>query len=96
MAACAALGGGTRHVDVRPQAQAARGAGPDLSREAVLGALIAALCAWLVWSLLYNGYLGGYWYWPLYLLTPDSWYERGGDAEAGARPSTSTRRLSWA
>ncbi|QKV92269.1 ATP-binding protein [Streptomyces sp. NA02950] len=47
------------------------------------GALISALCGWLVWSLLWNGYLGGYWNWPLYLLTPDSWYERGGNTEAG-------------
>ncbi|WP_432013815.1 ATP-binding protein [Streptomyces cucumeris] len=47
-------------------------------RRLLSGALISALCGWLAWSLLYNGYLGGYWYWPLYLLTPDAWYERGG------------------
>ncbi|MFG2586410.1 type IV secretory system conjugative DNA transfer family protein [Streptomyces malaysiensis] len=41
------------------------------------GALISALCGWLVWSLLWNGYLGGYWLWPLDLLTPDSWSEDG-------------------
>ncbi|GAA0454274.1 hypothetical protein GCM10010361_17920 [Streptomyces olivaceiscleroticus] len=31
------------------------------------------LIAWLLWSLLYNNYLGGYWLWPLAVLTPDSW-----------------------
>ncbi|MFD8097476.1 type IV secretory system conjugative DNA transfer family protein [Streptomyces malaysiensis] len=41
------------------------------------GALISALCGWLVWSLLWDGYLGGYWLWPLDLLTPDSWSEDG-------------------
>ena len=34
---------------------------------------IALLCGWLLWSLLWNGYLGGYWLWPLARLTPDSW-----------------------
>ncbi|MEU4891858.1 ATP-binding protein [Streptomyces sp. NPDC044780] len=52
-------------------------------RRLLSGALISALCGWLVWSLLWNGYLGGYWLWPMYLLTPDSWYERGGNTEAG-------------
>ncbi|MFF5717909.1 ATP-binding protein [Streptomyces buecherae] len=42
------------------------------------GAVVAALCAWLLWSMLYDGFLGSYWYWPMYLLTPDSWYEAGG------------------
>ncbi|MGW3568264.1 ATP-binding protein [Streptomyces sp. NPDC000941] len=52
-------------------------------RRLLSGALIAALCGWLFWSLLWNGYLGNYWNWPLYLLTPDSWYERGGNTDAG-------------
>ncbi|MET7764081.1 ATP-binding protein [Streptomyces sp. NPDC005393] len=52
-------------------------------RRLLSGALISALCGWLVWSLLWNGYLGGYWLWPMYLLTPDAWYERGGNTEAG-------------
>ncbi|MFF7653441.1 ATP-binding protein [Streptomyces sp. NPDC007983] len=52
-------------------------------RRLISGALIAGLCGWLVWSLLWNGYLGGYWLWPMYLLTPDSWYERGGNTDAG-------------
>ncbi|WAP58608.1 ATP-binding protein [Streptomyces sp. S465] len=46
-------------------------------RRLLSGALISALCGWLVWSLLWNGYLGGYWLWPLALLTPDSWAETG-------------------
>ncbi|AWK11450.1 ATP-binding protein [Streptomyces spongiicola] len=37
------------------------------------GALIALLAGWLLWSLLWNGYLGRYWLWPLLVLTPDSW-----------------------
>lgn len=46
-------------------------------RRLLSGALISLLCGWLVWSLLWNGYLGGYWLWPLALLTPDSWSESG-------------------
>ncbi|MDX3229352.1 ATP-binding protein [Streptomyces sp. ME19-01-6] len=52
-------------------------------RRLLSGALIAALCGWLLWSLLWHGYLGNYWNWPLYLLTPDSWYQRGGNTDAG-------------
>ncbi|MEU1668942.1 ATP-binding protein [Streptomyces sparsogenes] len=48
---------------------------PD--RQLIAGALIAALCGWLVWALLWNGYLGTYWLWPLDLLTPNSWAENG-------------------
>ncbi|WP_405858057.1 ATP-binding protein [Streptomyces sp. NBC_00090] len=43
------------------------------ARRLFAGAAIALLSGWLLWSLLWNGYLGGYWLWPLYLLTPDSW-----------------------
>lgn len=43
------------------------------------GAVISALCGWLLWSLLWNGYLGSYWLWPLFLLTPDSWRTAGGN-----------------
>lgn len=43
------------------------------TRQLVLGGLVAALVAWFLWSLLYNGYLGSYWLWPLALLTPNSW-----------------------
>ncbi|MEU2078587.1 ATP-binding protein [Streptomyces sp. NPDC013489] len=48
---------------------------PELipGRQLVSGALIALLCGWLAWSLLWNGYLGGWWLIPLELLTPDSW-----------------------
>ncbi|MEU9795404.1 ATP-binding protein [Streptomyces sparsogenes] len=46
---------------------------PD--RQLVAGALIAALCGWLVWALVYYEYLGSFYLWPLYLLTPQSWIE---------------------
>ncbi|MCK7625597.1 ATP-binding protein [Streptomyces sp. RS10V-4] len=42
-------------------------------RQLISGAVISFLCGWLLWSLLWNGYLGPYWYWPLQLLRPDSW-----------------------
>ncbi|MFG2832068.1 ATP-binding protein [Streptomyces sp. NPDC048434] len=48
-------------------------------RQLISGAVISFLCGWLLWSLLWNGYLGGYWLWPLLLLTPDSWRMAGGD-----------------
>ncbi|MER5767421.1 ATP-binding protein [Streptomyces sp. NPDC001985] len=37
------------------------------------GAIISLLAGWLLWSLLYNGYLGHYWVWPLLVLTPEEW-----------------------
>ncbi|WP_372349432.1 ATP-binding protein [Streptomyces sp. KL116D] len=43
------------------------------TRQLVSGALIAFLVGWLVWSLLWNGYLGGWWLLPLYAMVPDSW-----------------------
>ncbi|MFF3321091.1 ATP-binding protein [Streptomyces sp. NPDC002889] len=48
---------------------------PELvpARRLFAGALIALLSGWLLWSLLWNGYLGRYWLWPLLVLTPDSW-----------------------
>ncbi|MEK2471402.1 ATP-binding protein [Streptomyces noursei] len=51
-------------------------------RQLISGALISFLCGWLLWSLLWNGYLGTYWSWPLLLLTPDSWRAAGGDKMA--------------
>ncbi|MDO0925475.1 ATP-binding protein [Streptomyces sp. TG1A-8] len=50
---------------------------PELipARQLLSGALIAFLVGWLVWSLLWNGYLGGWWVLPLELFTPDSWRE---------------------
>ncbi|MFG2878597.1 ATP-binding protein [Streptomyces sp. NPDC048337] len=42
-------------------------------RQLLSGALIALLAGLLLWSLLWNGYLGGFWLWPLYMFTPDSW-----------------------
>ncbi len=48
-------------------------------RQLVSGAVISFLCGWLLWSLLWNGYLGDYWLLPLLFFTPDSWREAGGD-----------------
>ncbi|UUU25263.1 ATP-binding protein [Streptomyces sp. DSM 40750] len=42
-------------------------------RQLLGGALIAFLVGWLIWSLLWNGYLGGWWLVPLYAMIPDSW-----------------------
>ncbi|GAB2823630.1 hypothetical protein GCM10027073_61970 [Streptomyces chlorus] len=44
-------------------------------RQLFSGALIAFLVGWLIWSLLWNGYLGGWWLLPLYAMIPDSWVE---------------------
>ncbi|MEU9402627.1 ATP-binding protein [Streptomyces sp. NPDC048242] len=44
-------------------------------RQLLSGALISFLVGWLVWSLLWNGYLGGWWTLPLELLAPDAWLE---------------------
>ncbi|GAB2460742.1 ATP-binding protein [Streptomyces incanus] len=44
-------------------------------RQLFSGALIAFLVGWLVWSLLWNGYLGSWWLLPLYAMIPDSWAE---------------------
>ncbi|MFJ9727777.1 ATP-binding protein [Streptomyces sp. NPDC101209] len=48
---------------------------PELipARQLISGALIAFLVGWLIWSLLWNGYLGGWWLLPLYAMIPDSW-----------------------
>ncbi|MEV6588026.1 ATP-binding protein [Streptomyces acidicola] len=51
------------------------------TRQLLSGALIAFLVGWLIWSLLQNGYLGGWWWVPLNLITPGSW--RGADSELG-------------
>ncbi|MFI9719596.1 ATP/GTP-binding protein [Streptomyces sp. NPDC052396] len=42
-------------------------------RQLVSGAVIAFLCGWLLWSLLWNGFLGPYWTWPLRAMMPGSW-----------------------
>lgn len=54
------------------------------ARQLFSGALIAYLCGWLVWSLLWNGYLGGWWifgdrWWflPMEWVTPRSWWTKG-------------------
>ncbi|GHA02751.1 ATP-binding protein [Streptomyces echinoruber] len=43
------------------------------ARQLLGGALISFLVGWLVWSLLWNGYLGGWWLLPLYAMIPRSW-----------------------
>jgi hypothetical protein len=43
------------------------------TRRLAAGAVVSFLIGWLLWSLLWNGYLGGYWLWPLAVLTPDAW-----------------------
>ncbi|MEU1118271.1 ATP-binding protein [Streptomyces sp. NPDC005879] len=43
------------------------------TRQLLSGALIAFLVGWLLWSLLWNGYLGGWWVLPLELFLPDAW-----------------------
>ncbi|MEU0335381.1 ATP-binding protein [Streptomyces sp. NPDC006193] len=58
---------------------------PELvpARQLLGGALIAFLVGWLVWSLLWNGYLGSWWVLPLELFTPDSW-RQGNDRVGNA------------
>ncbi|WFB07138.1 ATP-binding protein [Streptomyces sp. LX-29] len=50
------------------------------TRRLVSGALIAFLCAWLLWALLSNNYLGSWWRLPLILFFPDSWRGTEGGA----------------
>ncbi|MFC5721102.1 ATP-binding protein [Streptomyces gamaensis] len=47
-------------------------------RQLIGGAVISLLCAWLLGSLAWNGYLGPYWLWPLTVLAPDSWLDGSG------------------
>ncbi|GAA0446854.1 hypothetical protein GCM10010361_08490 [Streptomyces olivaceiscleroticus] len=56
---------------VRPKEEPHEIAVPQL----IAGAVISFLCAWLLWSLLMNDYLGPYWKWPLEVMLPDSWRE---------------------
>ncbi|MCS0636533.1 ATP-binding protein [Streptomyces sp. LP05-1] len=46
---------------------------PVPARRLFVGAVISLLSGWLLWSLLWNNYLGHYWLWPLLAFTPDSW-----------------------
>ncbi|WP_187767438.1 ATP-binding protein [Streptomyces cacaoi] len=43
------------------------------ARSLVSAALVSFLVGWLLGALLWNGYLGSYWLWPLVALTPDAW-----------------------
>ncbi|MEI5101285.1 ATP-binding protein [Streptomyces sp. PmtG] len=47
------------------------------TRQLLSGAVIAFLVGWLIWSLLWNGYLGGWWVVPLELFLPDAWIYTG-------------------
>ncbi|MFD7916489.1 ATP-binding protein [Streptomyces sp. NPDC059752] len=47
------------------------------TRQLISGALISLLAGLLLWSLLWNNYLGKYWLWPMYMFTPDSWAHSG-------------------
>ncbi|MFF1377890.1 ATP-binding protein [Streptomyces sp. NPDC058308] len=47
------------------------------SRQLLSGALISFLVGWLLWSLLWNGYLGGWWVLPIELFLPDAWLYSG-------------------
>ncbi|MFV0127497.1 ATP-binding protein [Streptomyces sp. HMX112] len=66
-----AAGPGVWRFGHRPRPEEEPDAVP--ARRLFAGALIALLSGWLLWSLLYNGYLGHYWLWPLLVLTPDTW-----------------------
>ncbi|MEU3755236.1 ATP/GTP-binding protein [Streptomyces olivoreticuli] len=57
--------------DHRPRAPEEPGRVPG--RQLISGAVIAFLCGWLFWSLLWHGYLGPYWKWPLRAMAPGSW-----------------------
>ncbi|MDJ1132602.1 ATP-binding protein [Streptomyces iconiensis] len=42
------------------------------ARQLISGAVVSFLIGWLLWSLLWNGYLGSFWLWPLFAMTPDA------------------------
>ncbi|WTR12810.1 ATP-binding protein (plasmid) [Streptomyces sp. NBC_00144] len=48
---------------------------PELvpTQQLMVGALLALLCGWMVWSAIWSDYFGGWWLVPLELLLPDSW-----------------------
>ncbi|MEV8474680.1 ATP/GTP-binding protein [Streptomyces sp. NPDC051173] len=60
-------------LDHRPRAPEEPGRVPG--RQLISGAVIAFLCGWLFWSLLWHGYLGPYWKWPLRAMAPGSWQD---------------------
>ncbi|MFJ3699668.1 ATP-binding protein [Streptomyces sp. NPDC090052] len=43
------------------------------TQQLMVGALLALLCGWMVWSAIWSDYFGGWWLVPLELLLPDSW-----------------------
>ncbi|WUK32141.1 ATP-binding protein [Streptomyces sp. NBC_00370] len=53
-------------------------------RQLVSGALISLLVGVLLWSLLWNRYLGSFWLWPLVVFTPDSWWDGSSTSVAPA------------
>ncbi|WP_255305939.1 ATP/GTP-binding protein [Streptomyces sp. Wb2n-11] len=71
---------GIWRLDHRPRAEEAPDTVP--MRQLLSGALIAFLCGWLLWSLLWNRYLEGSWifidnWWtlPMGMLVPDAWMD---------------------
>ncbi|MFE9905565.1 type IV secretory system conjugative DNA transfer family protein [Streptomyces achromogenes] len=73
------------HYRPRPQVEPA----VTPTRQLLGGAAIALLCAWLLCSLLWNGYLGDFWQWPWAVLAPDSW------VGADGHPSRVGGAASW-
>ncbi|WDM14432.1 ATP-binding protein [Streptomyces lavenduligriseus] len=67
------------HYRPRPQVEPA----VIPTRQLLGGAAIALLCAWLLCSLLWNGYLGDFWQWPWVVLAPDSWVRGDSGRVAG-------------
>ncbi|MFI5987306.1 ATP-binding protein [Streptomyces sp. NPDC051555] len=43
------------------------------TRQLISGAALSLVVGLMLWSLLWNGYLGSFWIWPLLMFTPDSW-----------------------
>ncbi|WP_405748182.1 ATP-binding protein [Streptomyces sp. NBC_01525] len=43
-------------------------------RQLVRGAVLSFLAGYLLWSLLWNGYLGKYWLWPFLAIVPNDWH----------------------
>ncbi|MFI1308536.1 ATP-binding protein [Streptomyces sioyaensis] len=43
------------------------------TRQLLFGAVASFLVGWTLWQLLYAGFLGTYWLWPIFVLIPDAW-----------------------
>ncbi|SDJ69849.1 ATP-binding protein [Streptomyces indicus] len=62
-------------------------------RQLLSGALIAFLCGWLLWSLLWNSYLGDWWLWPLLAVIPDHWFQGPADGRVAYAVSSNAYYL---